>query len=131
MREKFRRFMIGRYGNDALNQFLSISSIACLFIALVSRWRVFYWAGLALLIYSYFRVFSRNIPKRTAENYKFYTLKENVCAWARGRHAQWNNRKIYRYYTCPKCHQKLRVPRGRGRLQISCPRCSTQFIRKT
>lgn len=44
---------------------------------------------------------------------------------------QWDNRKLYHYYRCPQCRQKLRVPRGRGRIQISCPRCGTQFIKKS
>ena len=44
---------------------------------------------------------------------------------------QWANRKLYHYYRCPQCRQKLRVPRGRGRIQISCPRCGTQFIKKS
>ena len=42
---------------------------------------------------------------------------------------QWDNRRLYHYYRCPQCRQKLRVPRGRGRIQISCPRCGTQFIK--
>ena len=49
----------------------------------------------------------------------------------RGLKDQWANRKLYHYYRCPKCRQKLRVPRGRGRIQISCPRCGTQFIKKS
>ena len=54
------------------------------------------------------------------EQRKFRSLKE-----------QWANRKLYHYYRCPQCRQKLRVPRGRGRIQISCPRCGTQFIKKS
>ena len=54
------------------------------------------------------------------EQRKFRSLKE-----------QWANRKVYHYYRCPQCRQKLRVPRGRGRIQISCPRCGTQFIKKS
>ena len=50
---------------------------------------------------------------------------------ANGLKDQWANRKLYHYYRCPQCRQKLRVPRGRGRIQISCPRCGTQFIKKS
>ena len=131
MRERVRRFMAGRYGNDALNQFLSILCLACLVVAMLTRLGLFYWLGLALLIWQYYRMFSRNIPARTAENYKFYTIKGNIQGWLRQKRTQWNNRKIYHYYTCPQCRQKLRVPRGRGRIQISCPRCGTQFIKKS
>ena len=131
MREKFRQFMIGRYGTDGLNQFLSIASLVLLLIAIVSRINLFTWLGVALLVFCYYRTFSRNISKRTEENYKFYTLKDRVNGKFRGLKEQWANRRIYHYYRCPQCRQKLRVPRGRGRIQISCPRCGTQFIKKS
>ena len=131
MREKLRRFMIGRYGTDGLNQFLSIASLVLLLIAIVSRVGLFTWLGVALLVFCYYRTFSRNISKRTEENYKFYTLKDRVSSKFRSWKEQWANRKVYHYYRCPQCRQKLRVPRGRGRIQISCPRCGTQFIKKS
>ena len=112
MREKLRRFMIGRYGTDGLNQFLSIAS-------------------LVLLGFCYYRTFSRNISKRTEENYKFYTLKDRVGNKFRGLKEQWANRKIYHYYRCPQCGQQLRVPRGRGKISITCPKCGHQFIKKS
>ena len=131
MKEKLRQFMVGRYGTDGLNQFLSIASLVLLLIAIVSRVQIFTWLGIALLIFCYYRTFSRNISKRTEENYKFYTLKDRIDGKFRGLKDQWANRKLYHYYRCPKCRQKLRVPRGRGRIQISCPRCGTQFIKKS
>ena len=131
MREKLRRFMIGRYGTDGLNQFLSIASLVLLLIAIVSRVSLFTWLGVALLVFCYYRTFSRNISKRTEENYKFYTLKDRVSSKFRSWKEQWANRKVYHYYRCPQCRQKLRVPRGRGRIQISCPRFGTQFIKKS
>ena len=131
MREKLRQFMIGRYGTDGLNQFLSIASLVLLLIAIISRVNLFTYLGAALLIVCYYRTFSRNISKRTEENYKFYTLKDRVDNKFKGWKEQWANRKVYHYYRCPQCRQKLRVPRGRGRIQISCPRCGTKFIKKS
>ena len=131
MRERFRRFMAGRYGTDALNQFLSIVSIVLLLVALLTRVNLFTWVGMGVLIWCYYRTFSRTIPKRTEENYKFYTLKQQLEGKVRSLKEQWANRKLYHYYRCPQCRQKLRVPRGRGRIQISCPRCGTQFIKKS
>ena len=58
-------------------------------------------------------------------------LKDRIDRKFRSLKDQWANRKVYHYYRCPKCRQKLRVPRGRGRIQISCPRCGTQFIKKS
>ena len=130
MREKFRQFMVGRYGTDGLNQALSIASIVMLLISLLTRISLFTWLGLVLLILCYYRSLSRNISKRTEENYRYYTLKDRVDGKFRGLKDQWTNRKLYHYYRCPKCRQKLRVPRGRGRIQISCPRCGTQFIKR-
>ena len=131
MREKLRRFMIGRYGTDGLNQFLSIASLVLLLIAIVSRVSLFTWLGVALLVFCYYRTFSRNISKRTEENYKYYAVKDRIRNKFSGLKDQWDNRKLYHYYRCPQCRQKLRVPRGRGRIQISCPRCGTQFIKKS
>ena len=130
MREKLRQFMIGRYGTDGLNQFLSIASLVLLLIAIISRVNLFTYLGAALLIFCYYRTFSRNISKRTEENYKFYTLKDRVDNKFKGWKEQWANRKVYHYYRCPQCRQKLRVPRGRGRIQISCPRCGTQSSKR-
>ena len=59
------------------------------------------------------------------------TIKDRITGKANGLKDQWANRKLYHYYRCPQCRQKLRVPRGRGRIQISCPRCGTQFIKKS
>ena len=131
MREKLRQFMIGRYGTDGLNQFLSIASIVMLLISLITRVSLFTYVGMVLLILCYYRSLSRNISKRTEENYKFYTIKDRITGKVNGLKAQWANRKLYHYYRCPQCRQKLRVPRGRGRIQISCPRCGTQFIKKS
>ena len=131
MREKIRQFMMGRYGTDGLNQFLSISSIVFILLTLFTHFRLFTYVGFALLVWCYYRTFSRNIGKRTQENYQFYAIKDRLTGKVNGLKDQWANRKLYHYYRCPQCRQKLRVPRGRGRIQISCPRCGTQFIKKS
>ena len=110
MREKFRQFMIGRYGTDGLNQFLSMSSIVMLLVSLLTRVSLFTWLGAALLILCYYRSLSRNISKRTEENYRFYSLKDRFNNKFRSLKEQWANRKLYHY---------------------SCPRCGTQFIKKS
>ena len=122
---------MGRYGTDGLNQFLSISSIVFILLTLFTHFRLFTYVGFALLVWCYYRTFSRNIAKRTQENYQFYAIKDRLTGKVNGLKDQWANRKLYHYYRCPQCRQKLRVPRGRGRIQISCPRCGTQFIKKS
>ena len=111
MREKLRQFMIGRYGTDGLNQFLSIASIVMLLISLITRVSLFTYVGMVLLILCYYRSLSRNISKRTEENYKFYTIKDRITGKTNGLKDQWANRKLYHYYRCPQCRQKLRVSR--------------------
>ena len=120
------RFMTGGKNKNSI-----MMNILLLLIAIVSRVSLFTYLGAALLIFCYYRTFSRNISKRTEENYRFYSLKDRFNNKFRSLKEQWANRKLYHYYRCPQCRQKLRVPRGRGRIQISCPRCGTQFIKKS
>ncbi len=110
MKEKFRQFMAGRYGTDGLNQFLSFTAIFFLLIALISRWGIFTLLGAAALVWCYFRMFSRNIPRRTEENYKFYTFRDRIKNKWRGLRRQWTDRKFYYYYRYPLCRQMLLVP---------------------
>ncbi len=103
MREKFRQFMIGRYGTDGLNQFLSMSSIVMLLVSLLTRVSLFTWLGAALLILCYYRSLSRNISKRTEENYRFYSLKDRFNNKFRSLKEQWANRtpSAVRSCACP------------------------------
>ena len=123
--------MIGRYGTDGLNQFLSMSSIVMLLVSLLTRVSLFTWLGAALLILCYYRSLSRNISKRTEENYKYYAVKDRIRNKFSGLKDQWDNRRLYHYYRCPQCGQQLRVPRGRGKISITCPKCGHQFIKKS
>ena len=130
MRSWFQRFMSGRYGFDQLGGFLCIASFI---LVIVGAWvsPVLYWLGLILLIYSYFRVLSRNRSKRYAENLKYLTLQNKVVDWANRYILRFKQRKQYRYFRCPQCGQQLRVPRGRGKISITCPKCLNQFIKKS
>ena len=85
--------MIGRYGTDGLNQFLSMSSIVMLLVSLLTRVSLFTWLGAALLILCYYRSLSRNISKRTEENYRFYSLKDRFNNKFRSLKEQWANRR--------------------------------------
>ena len=122
MREKLMRFMQGRYGTDRLNRFLMVLALVFLVISFLGG-RGFYLGALALLGWSYFRMFSRNIAKRAAE-YRarcfFQKQKNNLV-----------QRKTHHIYRCPGCRQKIRVPRGRGRIAIRCQKCGTEFIRRS
>ena len=116
------RFMAGRYGQDRLNiTLLVVGCVLCFVQMFVPSGVGFVLTILseALLILSLFRCFSRNTYTRYEENRKFLRF------WERLKDRQ------HRYYDCPKCRQTVRVPRGKGKIAISCPKCKEKFIRKT
>lgn len=130
MKEKLYRFMQGRYGNDHLNRFLMILVLVCFVLSMLGG-RTFYVAGTALLIYAYFRMLSRNIYKRRNENSVYmryeYKVKQSFYTFKR----DMQQRKTHHIYRCPSCRQKIRVPRGKGKIEIRCPKCSQTFIKKS
>ena len=130
MKAWFQRIMSGRYGFDQLNGFLCILS---LILVVLGAWLsgFLYWLGLALLLWCYYRIFSRNIQKRYAENMKYLSLQNQVKDWFARQKLRFDQRKVYRYFKCPHCRQSIRVPRGRGRISITCPKCGTSFIKKS
>ena len=130
MKAWFQRFMSGRYGFDQLNGFLCILS---LILVVLGAWLsgFLYWVGLALLLWCYYRIFSRNIQKRYAENMKYLSLQNQAKDWLARQKLRFDQRKVYRYFQCPHCRQSIRVPRGRGRISITCPKCGTSFIKKS
>ena len=141
MRERLARFMVGRYGSDQFSRFLSVAALvliaANLFIkgTAASVLSLLVWL---LLIYSIYRVFSRNIYRRQAENRWYLENTAKIRAWLfqqknRGqqRKAQHQQRKTHVFFTCPKCQAQLRVPRGQGKIEITCSRCKHKLIGKT
>ena len=126
--------MAGRNGNDQLNVFLLIIDVVLLVLAgIISRGRgtILYPMAIVLLLYIYFRMFSRNLYKRREENGKFLRLKYSVESYFRVRKEQWRQRKDYKFFTCPSCRAALRVPKGRGKLRIVCRKCGTSFFGKS
>ena len=131
MREKIQRFMIGRYGADELAKAQSIAALVLLFLSMFSRLGIFYWLAIALMIYSTWRMFSKNISARYAENQKYLTMTAGIRRKLASWKSQLAQRKIYHIYRCPGCKQKIRVPRGRGKIEIRCPKCNTRFVKKS
>ena len=118
-----QRFMMGRYGNDILNMWvLGAGVIACLVSMLIPITLV----DLILTLFSYScmfvaigRTLSRNTYKRYQENRKYLTLVERL------------KDREHRNFECPRCRQPVRVPRGKGKIAITCPKCKEKFIKKT
>lgn len=130
MREKLRRFMIGRYGVDELGRVMLYASMILLIISLFVRKQIIYTVALVLLFICYYRMLSKNVSKRYEENHKFLSWKNKTFVKTEAVKRQHAD-KEHRYYTCPSCHQKIRVPRGKGKISIRCPKCSTEFIKRT
>lgn len=131
MREKLQRFMTGRYGFDDLSKAYLILTIALMILSLFAKNRMFYLLALLLLAYCYVRAFSRDIAKRQRENQKFCNFRyQRVVKWNKFKERQ-AQKKIYRFYRCPQCRQAVRVPKGRGKICITCPKCQSEFIKKS
>lgn len=131
MRERIQRFMMGRYGNDQLNQFIFVIAIISMVIELITHWSLFYILALALLIYGYVRAFSKDINKRYEQNMRFLEKKDAILNRFRKEKYYASQRKEYHIYTCPQCRQKIRIPKGKGKISITCPKCRTSFIKKS
>ena len=130
-KNKMMQFMQGRYGADQMGQMLSAVSMAFLILSLFSRNQGWFLLAVIGIVYNYFRMFSKNISKRYAENQKYLTMtagiRRKIASWK----SQLAQRKIYHIYRCPGCKQKIRVPRGRGKIEIRCPKCNTRFVKKS
>ena len=131
MKERMQRFMAGRYGNDQLNQFIFIVAIISMVLEIITRQSLFYTLTLVLLILAYVRVFSRNINKRYEENMKFLQKEDAILNKFRKQKYYVAQRRNFHIYTCPQCKQKIRIPKGKGKISITCPKCRTSFIKKS
>lgn len=131
MKEKFMRFMQGRNGMDDLGKALNTIALVLLIISIFTRWGITYTLALVVIVYMYFRIFSKNIPKRYEENQKYRNFRYDLTIKWNNKKKEWAQRKIYRFYRCPMCRQKVRVPRGRGKICITCPKCRTEFVKKS
>jgi hypothetical protein len=123
LRAGIQRFMIGRYGTDKLNMYiLGTGVIACLlsvFIRLPLLNLALTLISYILMFWAIFRTLSRNTYKRYQENRRFLMLLDRI------------KDRQHKYFDCPKCHQPVRVPRGKGKIAITCPKCKEKFIRKS
>lgn len=130
-KNKMMQFMQGHYGADQMGQMLSAVSMVFLIISLFSRNQAWFLLAVIGIVYNYFRMFSKNISKRYAENQKYLKMTAGIRRKLASWKSQLAQRKIYHIYRCPGCKQKIRVPRGRGKIEIRCPKCNTRFVKKS
>mgnify|MGYP003623433315 CR=1 FL=1 len=131
MRARLEQFMYGRYGQDLLNRDLSIVALVICVVSMFVQWTWLYTLALAVLVYTIYRMFSKNIERRRMEAEGYLRLQNRVkLFFTRGR-GRIEQSKTHRFYKCPSCGQKVRVPKGRGKISIDCPKCHNAFTKKT
>lgn len=136
MKEKLIKFMYGRYGNDELNQFLFKLVFVSLIISLLSGkvsffGDIFYILALIMVVFIYFRMFSKNFNKRYLERTAYLNFRNEVKLSLNKQKRIKEQKKSYAFFKCPSCNQKVRVPKGKGKISIHCPKCNVDFIKRS
>lgn len=131
MGERFRNFMYGRYGGDQLGMALLVLYGLLAVLGRVTGLALFNWAGLLVGIFGLIRILSRDFDRRRAENRRFLIwwtpFKGRITSlWARIKGG-----RTHLYFRCPGCSNNLRVPRNKGKIEVTCPKCGQKTIKKT
>lgn len=127
MMEKIRRYMQGRYGMDELSKFLMAISIVMIILASLTRNSMVNLVSFIIIGFVYVRMFSKNFYKCSLQNQKYLKLRNKITGSWQNRISRFKQRKIYSFYDCPECRQKVRIPKGKGKVQITCPKCKAEF----
>lgn len=123
--------MYGRYGVDSLGKFTIITGLIAMILAGWTDSTILALLAWILIIYSYFRMFSKNIYKRSSENQWYMNRTYKIRTFFYRQKNLMAQRKTHHIYKCPACKQKIRIPRGKGKIEIRCPKCNTTFIKKS
>lgn len=133
-KEKFARFMYGRYGYsagfDGLSKFIMIVAVILLLVSGIVNAKsrtagtIMYILSILVLAFAYFRFFSKNLSKRTKENYAYYAFVNKIKGI-------FKKDPYYLYFKCHGCKKKVRVPRNKGKIEITCKNCGEKFVRYT
>ncbi len=126
-----QNFMRGRYGVDQLSFAILILYLVVTIIGTFFRIPFVNTVALLLVVWCWFRILSRNTYKRAQENAKFMGKVYPIQNKYKAKKKEFQDRKTHKYFTCPTCRQRLRVPRGRGEITITCPKCKTKFDKRT
>ena len=130
-KEKMKNFMIGRYGQDELGKFILSLTLILLVINLFVKTSALSAVALMLIFYSYYRIFSRDTSARYAENKKFLDTIEPLRRKFFTSKNKYENRKVYKYIECPSCKLEMKVPKGKGKIKVTCKSCGNKFIIKS
>ena len=123
--------MAGRSGADQFSRFLSYVALALIVANLFVRSTVLWVLALLALVYTYYRMFSKNVARRREENGKYLQLQYKLTGDVKNCADRWKQRKEFVFFRCPDCRAMLRVPRGKGRIRVTCRKCGNAFEKKT
>ena len=130
LKNKFAYWMQGRYGYDELNSALSIAFLVLWIISLITKSSVFYYIGLIGLGYSLYRSLSRDHLKRSNERLWFLKKVDQIKRLPKQWKQRWEQRNTHKFYRCKQCGVTIRVPKGKGQIEITCPKCGNKFIER-
>ena len=130
LRAGAQRLMLGRHGADEFSLALLICGVALSILGSATGLIVLDLLGMAAYIYSLFRMFSKNLAKRAAENQGFLGLWTRVASGVRQFFVRLRNMRSYKYFKCPQCHARLRLPRKVGEVTVTCGKCKHAFKQK-
>ena len=123
--------MAGRSGADQFSRFLSYVALALIVANLFVRSSVLWILALLVLVYTYYRMFSKNVARRREENGRYLQLQYKLTGGVKNCLDRWKQRKEFVFFRCPDCRAMLRVPRGKGRIRVTCRKCGNAFEKKT
>ncbi|MFQ7407228.1 hypothetical protein [Erysipelatoclostridium ramosum] len=130
MKEKFYRFMQGRYGIDQLNSFLMIVCVICFIVNMFIGSIVLTFIAYGTWLFVIFRMFSKNIYARNRENDKYLNFFSPLSRWLKLKLMSKQD-PSNKFFSCPKCKQMVRVPKGHGTVVVTCPNCQNKFEKRT
>ncbi|MDF2539158.1 MAG: hypothetical protein K0S76_2179 [Herbinix sp.] len=128
---QLRKFMYGRHGFDQFSQFILWVAIILTLISSFTRLDFLNILAYLLIIFAGYRVFSKNTKQRIRENYKYVSVINGIKGKFGKIKRTISGTKTHKYYLCPKCKQTIRVPKGKGKICITCPKCKTEFTKRT
>jgi len=128
-RQKAESWMRGRYGQDEL--YIVLLALGFIFLLLSRASQMFHIFSLICLFLALFRCYSKNLNQRKKERDAFLSIAGKPKQWGSLQKLRWRDRKTHRYFKCGNCGQILRVPAGKGKIVITCPKCHKENTRKT
>ena len=126
MQEKIRQFFKGRYGADEFSKFLLVLTLISLILKMIFDNNLFYIIALISIIYANYRILSKNIYKRQAENKAYLSYKNKILGTITWTWLSIFGKAGYRYFKCEQCGQQLKVPKKKGKIRVTCPSCGNQ-----